>query len=93
MYLDTFLTLKATQHKTYEFTRSKAPVDLLRPIYMAPPYPPTPKYELVKMYGPQHMEKYEKCEKTKNHENCKNIEMSWIFEKINFLKNIEKCKK
>ena len=48
---------------------------------------------LVKMCVPQHMEKYEKYEKMKIHENYKNIDISLIFEKIDFLKNIEKCKK
>ena len=33
VYMDAFLTLKTTAHKTYEFTRSRSPSDLLRPIF------------------------------------------------------------
>merc|ERR1712217_482650 len=36
VYVDTFLNLKATQHKTYEFTRAKTAADLLRPIFTQP---------------------------------------------------------
>merc|ERR1711879_281688 len=36
VYLDTFLSLKTSQHKTYEFTRAKRAADLLRPIFDQP---------------------------------------------------------
>merc|ERR1711976_306487 len=33
VYIDAFLTLKATHHKTYEFTRAQRASDLLQPIF------------------------------------------------------------